>query len=54
MEAKERPTAAEIRRTIAEEGSVTGAARRLGVSRPTLYKWMRALAIAVERRSRAA
>ena len=40
MEAKQRPTAAEIRRAINEAGTVTAAAQRFGVSRPTLYKWM--------------
>lgn len=51
---KEAPAAEEIRRAINENGTVTAAAAALGVSRPTLYKWMRLYAIRIERMSKAA
>lgn len=43
-----------IRAAIADAGSITGAAKTLGVSRQTLHRWLRDLAIRVERRSKAA
>lgn len=43
-----------IRAAIKDAGSITGAARTLGVSRQTLHRWLRDMAIRVERRSEAA
>lgn len=43
-----------IRAAIADAGSITGAAKLLGVSRQTLHRWLRELAIRVERRTEAA
>lgn len=43
-----------IRAAIADAGSITGAAKTLGVSRQTLHRWLRDMAIKVERRSQAA
>ena len=48
------PGEAIISAAIEEAGSITGAAIRLGVSRQTLDRWLRDLAIKVERRSQAA
>ena len=48
------PGEAIIRAAIAEAGSISGAAITLGVSRQTLHRWLRDLAIKVERRSQAA
>jgi transcriptional regulator of acetoin/glycerol metabolism len=36
-----RPGAAELRRILEEAPSMTAAAQQLGISRPTLYRWMR-------------
>lgn len=44
------PDAAVIRAVLAEEGSITRAAVRLGVSRRTLHRWIKRLGIEVERR----
>jgi DNA-binding transcriptional LysR family regulator len=49
-----KPNEEEIRTAIAEAGSITAAATRLGVTRQTLHRWLRELAITVERRTRAA
>lgn len=38
-----------IRIALQEEGSVTAAAARLGVSRRTVYRWLKILKIRVER-----
>lgn len=38
-----------IRIALQEEGSVTAAAVRLGVSRRTVHRWIKALKIRVER-----
>lgn len=48
------PSEAVIRAAIADAGSITAAARTLGVSRQTLHRWLRELTIKVERRSTAA
>lgn len=48
------PDEAVIRAAIEDAGSITAAALVLGVSRQTLHKWLRDLAIKVERRSQAA
>ena len=48
------PSEPVIRAAIEEAGSISGAARRLGVSRQTVHRWLRDLAIKVERRSKAA
>lgn len=48
------PSEAIIRAAIEEAGSITGAAIRLGVSRQTLHRWLRDLAIKVQRRTQAA
>ena len=49
-----RPSEGEIRAAIAEAGSITAAAEQLGVTRQTLHRWLRDLAIKVERRTQAA
>ena len=43
-----------IRAAIQDAGSITGAARTLGVSRQTLHRWLRDMAIKVQRRTEAA
>lgn len=48
------PDESVIRAAIEDAGSITAAAVVLGVSRQTLHKWLRDLAIKVERRSQAA
>ena len=48
------PSEGIIRAAIEDAGSITGAARTLGVSRQTLHRWLRELAIKVERRTLAA
>jgi transcriptional regulator of acetoin/glycerol metabolism len=48
------PSEDEIRAAIADTGSITAAAAHLGVTRQTLHRWLRDLAITVERRTRAA
>ena len=48
------PTEDEIRTAIAATGSITAAAAYLGVTRQTLHRWLRDLAITVERRTHAA
>lgn len=48
------PTEAQIREAIAATGSITAAAAHLGVTRQTLHRWLRDLAITVERRTQAA
>ena len=48
------PDESVIRAAIEDAGSITAAAAVLGVSRQTLHKWLRDLAIKVERRSQAA
>ena len=48
------PTEEQIREAIASTGSITAAAVHLGVTRQTLHRWLRDLAITVERRTTAA
>ena len=48
------PTEETIREAIAATGSITAAAAHLGVTRQTLHRWLRDLAIKVQRRTQAA
>jgi len=48
------PTEDEIREAISAAGSITAAAAVLGVTRQTLHRWLRDMAIKVERRTEAA
>jgi len=43
------PDPAVVRAVLEEEGSVTAAAAKLGVSRRTVHRWIKALGIRVER-----
>jgi hypothetical protein len=45
-----RPEPTDLRRVIEEEPSLTAAAIRLGISRPTLYRWLREAGITDFRR----
>ena len=49
-----RPSEETIREAIAVTGSLTEAAAHLGVTRQTLWRWLRDLSIKVERRTQAA
>lgn len=51
---KQAPPAEDIRRAIDQQGTVTAAAAALGVSRPTLYKWMALYGIRAHRMTKAA
>ena len=44
------PDAAVIKAVLAETGSVSAAAVRLGVSRRTLHRWIKKAGIEIERR----
>jgi transcriptional regulator of acetoin/glycerol metabolism len=44
------PDPAVLRAVLEDEGSVTAAAVKLGVSRRTVHRWIKALGIRVERR----
>lgn len=48
------PDPAVIRAVLAQEGTVTKAAKALGISRATLHRWIKKLGIKTERRTIAA